>query len=235
MTTETGALPVVAIDGPGGVGKSTVARRVASRLGVPYLETGAMYRALGLEILNRGVDPGDEAMVASVAESLDLEVARDASGAVGILLHGEALGDRIRDERVAQVTSRVAAYPEVRRRMVEIQRRVGQELGGVIEGRDIGTKVFPGTPLKFFLDADPGVRAERRLRDIERQEGGGTTLGAVRAEMEARDRRDRERQDSPLRRDSTYHLIDTTALTADEVVERVLATIRETLAAPQPE
>jgi len=218
--------PVVAIDGPGGVGKSTVARRLARRLRLPYLDTGAMYRALGLEVLSRGVDASSESEVAAIADSLNLEVATNEEGDVEVLLDGEALGDRIRDERVGQVTSQVAAYPRVRRRMVEIQQRVGRASGGVIEGRDIGTRVFPDTPLKFFLDADSGVRAERRLHELQQRQGGEASLDAVLAEMAARDRRDIERTESPLRADSSYRVIDTTDLTVDEVVETILVAIR---------
>jgi cytidylate kinase len=218
---------VVAIDGPGGVGKSTVARRLARRLHLPYLETGAMYRALGLEVLNRGIDAGSETEVAAIAESLNLEVVLDERGDVEILLDGEVLGERIRDERVGQVTSQVAQYPQVRRLMVEMQQRVGRATGGVIEGRDIGTRVFPDTPLKFFLNADSDVRAERRLLELQQRQVGEASLGAVRDEMAARDRRDAERAESPLRADSSYHVVDTTNLSIDEVVETILGLIRQ--------
>jgi cytidylate kinase len=222
--------PVVAIDGPGGGGKSTVARRLARHLRLPYLETGAMYRALGLEVLTRGVDPGDEPAVVSIAESLDIEVAANEAGEVEILLEGEPLGERIRDEKVGQVTSRVAAYPRVRRRMVEIQQRVGRASGGVIEGRDIGTRVFPETPLKFFLDADSGIRAERRLGELRQRSDAGISLAAVQEEMAARDRRDAERDESPMRADSSYRVVDTTDLSIDQVLETILATIKDRLA-----
>lgn len=217
---------VVAIDGPGGVGKSTVARRLAERLSIPYLETGAMYRALGYKVVSSGIDPAHEAAVASLAETLDLRMKRADDGSLEVLLDGEPLGDRIRDERVAQVTSRVATYPQVRRRMVELQQRVGRQTGGVIEGRDIGTRVFPETPLKFFLEADPEVRAERRYRELTDRPGSEASLDAVRGEMERRDRRDAGRADSPMRKDSSYVTIDTTDLTPDEVVERMLSTVR---------
>ena len=222
---------IVAIDGPGGVGKSTVARRLAERLGVPYLETGAMYRALGLKVLRRGVDPEDEAAVLEVAASLDLDVEILPAGEVSIRLDGAPVGDRIRDEDVARSTSKVAAYSDVRRRMVELQRRVGGQQGGVVEGRDIGTKVFPSTPFKFFLEADPEVRALRRLGEhVGRGEVGGD-LGALGAELAERDRRDAERSDSPLRKDASYTVLDTSELTVEEVVERIYKKIREGQAA----
>jgi len=216
---------IVAIDGPGGVGKSTVARRLAERLSLPFLETGAMYRALGYKVVSRGVDPAREREVAALAETLDLRMERGEDGSLEILLDGEVLGDRARSEQVAQVTSQVAAYPQVRRRMVELQQRVGRETGGVIEGRDIGTKVFPQTPLKFFLEADPEERARRRYRELAGRPGADADLGAVRAEMESRDRRDAGRADSPMHKDSSYTVIDTTELTADEVVEHLLAAV----------
>jgi cytidylate kinase len=230
MSTSGTNRPVVAIDGPGGVGKSTVARRLANHLKLPYLETGAMYRALGLEVLTRGVDPGDEPAVVAIAESLDIEVAANEAGEVEILLDGEPLGERIRAEKVGQVTSQVAAYPRVRRRMVEIQQRVGRVSGGVIEGRDIGTRVFPETPLKFFLDADSDIRAERRLRELQQRAEVGASLETVREEMAARDRRDAERDESPMRADESYCVIDTSELSIDQVIETILATIEDRLA-----
>jgi len=217
---------VVAIDGPGGVGKSTVAQRLADRLELPYLETGAMYRALGHEVISKGIDPASETDVAALAEVLDLQIVRATDGSVEVVLHGESLGDSIRGEAVAQVTSQVAAYPQVRRRMVELQQRVGRESGGVIEGRDIGTKVFPGTPFKFFLEADAEVRAERRHREVSTRPGMAVSLESVRDEMARRDRRDAGRTDSPLRKDSSYVVIDTTELSVDEVVEQMLKAVR---------
>lgn len=218
---------IVAIDGPGGVGKSTVARRLAERLSLPFLETGAMYRALGLKVVLSDVDPACEEDVAALAKRLDLRMEQAADGSLAVLLDGEPLGDRVRNERVAQVTSQVAAYPRVRRRMVELQQRVGRESGGVIEGRDIGTKVFPETPLKFFLEADPEERARRRYRELVGRGATAADLAAVREEMEERDRRDAGRADSPMRWDESYTVIDTTELTAEEVVERMYAAVIE--------
>ena len=212
---------VVAIDGPGGVGKSTAARALAERLGVPYLETGAMYRALGLKTLEIGVDPADEGAVVGIAASLDLDLTVLEDGRTSILLDGEPLGERIRDEAVARTTSVVAALPGVRRRMVDLQRRFGEEVGGVVEGRDIGTRVFPDTPFKFFLEADAEVRAGRRHGEHASRGSSAAGLETLRRELEKRDRRDAERADSPLRKDESYRVIDTTRLTAEEVVERM--------------
>lgn len=219
---------IVAIDGPAGVGKSTAARLLARRLGVPYLDTGAMYRALALQVLEEGVDPGDRERVEQVAAAADLTL-EPAAGEDGerleVLLDGRPLGDRIREPRVGEVTSLIASYPGVRRRLVELQRREGLRRGGVVEGRDIGTRVFPETPFKFFLDARPEVRHQRRFQELRRA-GRKITSGEVAREMADRDHRDAHRSDSPLIRDSSYVTVDTSDIPVEEVVERMLAAIR---------
>ncbi len=217
---------IVAIDGPSGVGKSTVARLLAERLDLPYLETGAMYRALGLKVLESGVDPEDEEAVVELARSLDIELETRPGGRTEVRLEGRLPGDRLRDEAVALVTSQIAAYSGVRRRMVELQQRFGRRRGGVVEGRDIGTHVFPETPWKFFLEADAGVRASRRLGEHRDRGSAAHDLEALRLEIEARDRRDTEREDSPLRKDSSHESIDTGELTADQVADRIVARVR---------
>ncbi len=217
---------IVAIDGPSGVGKTTVARRVAELLGLPYLETGAMYRTLGLKVLEAGVDPGDRAAVEALADELALDLEPGDDGRVRIRLEGRPVGERIRSPEVSDATSRVSVYPRVRRRMVELQRECGRRRGAVLEGRDIGTKVFPDTRHKFFLDAPPEVRVERRLRQL--REGGRAEVS--RAELEAevveRDRRDRGRRESPLTADASYTSIDTSLASAEEVAERIVAAVR---------
>jgi len=220
----SGAALIVAIDGPSGVGKTTVARGVAARLGVPYLETGAMYRALGWMVRRRGVDPGNRARVESLARGLDLDF-EVAGGRVVILLDGTPVGDEIRTPEVSEATSRVAVYPGVRRRMVELQRRWAARCGGVLEGRDIGTQVFPDTPHKFYLDAPAPVRIERRLRQLESSGHGRLTRDELSAEVTARDRRDSERETSPLSHDASYTVIDTSRHSADEVIERIVAAV----------
>lgn len=216
---------VVAIDGPSGVGKSTVARLVAEHLGIPYLETGAMYRALGLEILARKLDPVDREAVEELAEALKLEVHRRDDGSFQILLNGERLGRRIYTLEVSEITSRTSAYPGVRRRMRELQRLCTENQGGVLEGRDIGTRVVPETPFKFFLTASPEVRAERRWLQL-RDAGDSIELEAVERDVRARDHRDSNRTDSPLHWDETYRVIDTGELSAHQVVEEILLSVR---------
>lgn len=213
---------IVAIDGPSGVGKSTVARLLAERLGVPVLDTGAMYRAVALEVLRRGVDPGDREAVVRVAAAAPVETVARPAG-IEVRLAGEDVEPYIRTPEVSEVTSRISAYPEVRHRLVELQRQAASTLGAVVEGRDIGTVVFPDAPYKFFLEARPEVRAGRRHRDLAG--AAGPTVGEVRQDLERRDARDRARQASPLSFDASYELIDTSDLSPGEVVERMLEVI----------
>jgi cytidylate kinase len=223
MTVET---LIVAIDGPSGVGKSTVARKVAQRLGVPYLSTGAMYRALALEVLASGTDPKDRAAVEELVRTVDLTLVVDGS-TLRVLVDGEDPGPRAYSLGVSQVTSRISAYSGVRELMVELQRRGAALQGAVLEGRDIGTRVFPETPNKFFLEASPDVRATRRWRQLPDAAREKVDRADVLREVLARDQRDSNRTESPLTRDSSYILIETDNRSAEEVadliVERVLA------------
>ncbi len=209
-------MKVVAIDGPGGVGKSTVSRRVAEALGLPYLNTGAYYRAATVAVLRSGLDPDDGPAVAA-------EVGRRAFSfeAGRMFLDGEDVTEATRTPEVTAAVSAVAAHPEVREHMVAAQQGWMAAHGGqgVVEGRDIGTVVLPDAPLKVFLDARPEVRAARRAAD---REARGVDAGAVQADLARRDRIDSTRDASPLVAADDAVEIDTSDLGIDEVVERVL-------------
>ncbi len=220
---------IVAIDGPSGVGKSTVAKALAQLLEVPFLDTGAMYRSVALAVMEGRIDPANREAVERLASGLDLQLApRPGSDglALEVLLDGETVEERIRTPEVGALTSIISVYPAVRQRLVELQREAGRTFGAVVEGRDIGTRVFPQTPHKFFLDADPRVRAERRQRQLA-EHGTERELDEVLGKMVERDRRDSQREHSPLTHDASYQLIDTTRLTTDEVIERLRRAVAE--------
>lgn len=214
-TPRSPALRVIAIDGPAGAGKSTIGRALAERLGLEYLDTGAMYRAVTLAALERGVDPTDVDAVVEVVDAVTIDVTAD-----GVLLDGRDVSTEIRSGAVTTAVSAVAANSDVRRRLVARQRAwVAERGGGVLEGRDIGTVVLPDAMLKVFVTASPRVRAERRVA----QAGGD--VDEIEASIRERDRRDSERSDSPLTHDADYVMLDTTDLSAAEVVDRILELI----------
>jgi len=218
---------VIAIDGPSGAGKSTVARMVARRLDLPYLDTGAMYRAVGLRVERAGIPLPlpDPAAVARIASAASIDLSTSPEGTM-VWLDGEDVSRQIREPRISLYASAVSAIPEVRRLLVARQREIARERGGVLEGRDIGTKVFPDTPFKFFLTAAEEVRARRRFEELCLR-GAGETYGKVLEEMRRRDRDDSSRADSPLSLDATYVLVESDGLSAGEVVDRILRKVRE--------
>lgn len=220
---------IVAIDGPSGAGKSSAARALAERLGVPYIDTGAMYRAVGLAARDRGIGlPIEDAeAVAALARNARIELLPQPGGN-RVLLDGRDVSEDIRQPEVSLYASAVSAIPAVRRSLVAEQQRLGRERGGVMEGRDIGTRVFPETPFKFFLTADPAVRADRRARELEAR-GTPQPYEAVRRDMEKRDRDDGSRADSPLTLDGRYVLIDSTDRPLEAVVEEIERRVREAI------
>ena len=225
MNETSAALPmIVAVDGPSGVGKSTVARRVAALLGLPYLSTGVMYRALALKVLESGTDPEDRGAVEDVVNGTDLELVPEGT-ILRVLLDGVDPGDRAYTLEVSQITSRISAYAGVRRRMVELQRGGALLQGAVLEGRDTGTRVFPETRHKFFLEAAPEVRAERRWLQLPVRAQKTVDRADVLREVLDRDLRDSTRKESPLTHDSSYTLIETDDRTADEVVDLIVSTV----------
>jgi cytidylate kinase len=224
----TGPL-IVAIDGPSGAGKSSAARALAARLGVPYIDTGAMYRAVGLAARDRGIvlPIRDTESVAAIAQSSRIELVPTADGN-RVLLDGRDVSAAIREPEISLYASAVSAIPAVRRALVAEQRRLGRERGGVMEGRDIGTRVFPDTPFKFFLTADAVVRAQRRARELA-DRGTPQPYEDVLRDMEKRDRDDGSRADSPLTLDDRYILIDSTGRPLQAVVEEIEGRVREAI------
>ena len=203
---------LIAIDGPAGAGKSTVGKAVARRLGLEYLDTGAMYRAVAFAALRRGIPVTDDVAVAELARALELAVSED-----GVAVDGVDATVDIRSREVTEAVSAVAANTPVREELRARQRQWADARGGgVIEGRDIGTVVFPDATLKLFVTASPRVRAERRVAEL------GGDVDDVAASIAERDRRDMSRADGPLRAADGAAVVDTTGLTIDEVVERII-------------
>lgn len=215
---------IVAIDGPAGVGKSTTSRLVAEALAIPHIDTGAMYRAVALKAMRRNIPLDDAERLKTMAQDTRIEL--EGSGATfRILLDGEDVSQAIRTPEMSMAASNVSAVPAVRRVLVRLQQELGRKAGGVLEGRDIGTKVFPETPHKFFLTARPDERARRRWRDLQAR-GIEQAVADVLSEMELRDRQDSTRPDSPLGWDDTYMVIDTTSLNIEQVVGAIVDAVR---------
>src|ERR1700687_4997584 len=213
---------IVAIDGPVGSGKSTVARRVAELLGYTHLDSGAMYRGVAWKALRDGVPLDSPEQLAALAESVRIDlVPRD--GKLRVILDGEDITDLIRTPEVSHAASVVAAVPHP---MVAERRRAGAQGGIVMEGRDIGSVVFPHADLKIFLEASPEVRAERRQRELQ-EKGEELELAKVLADVRERDRRDREREMSPLVRAADAVVVDNTAMDAEETARVIVLCARE--------
>ena len=208
---------IVAIDGPAGAGKSTVGRAVARRLGLEYLDTGAMYRAVTFAALRRGLDPADENDIAELSESVVMSLDPTPDG-TAVHVDGVDATIEIRGREVTSAVSAVAANSRVRAELVRRQRRwVDERHGGVVEGRDIGSVVFPDATLKLFVTASPRVRAERRVAEI------GGDVAEVEASIIERDRKDSTRSDSPLTEAAGSVVVDTSGLSIEQVVDEVLA------------
>ncbi|HXQ76799.1 MAG TPA: (d)CMP kinase [Gemmatimonadaceae bacterium] len=210
---------VIAIDGPAGAGKSTIASRIARKLGYVNIESGAMYRALALKAIEGDVGFEDEAGLVELAEKshIDLEPTIDGNR---VLLDAQNVSGRIRERDVTEAASKVSVHPKVREWMVARQREMGTRGGIVMEGRDIGTKVFPNADVKIFLDADPSVRGDRRFRQ-QGNDSDPKKAEALVAELRERDHRDRTRATSPLVAAADAIVIDSTKLSIDDVLSRV--------------
>jgi cytidylate kinase len=207
----------IAIDGPAGAGKSTIASRLARKLGYVNLESGAMYRALALKAIDRDASFDDEAALVKLAQNSRIQL-EPTIGGNRTLLDGRDVSARIRERDVSEAASRVSVHPKVREWMVARQREMGAGSGVVMEGRDIGTQVFPDADLKIFLDADPVVREQRRMIQ---QKIKGDVAASVAAELRERDRRDRTRAASPLVAAADAVVINSTSLSEDEVLAQV--------------
>ncbi len=215
--------PVVTIDGPAGAGKSTVSRRIAERLGFTYLDTGALYRTVALAAVeDPEVGIADTDRLGRLARDLDI---RFGDGGTRVLLGGRDVTAEIRSPEISQAASKVSAVPAVREGLLDLQRRLGADGGVVVEGRDVGSVVFPDAEVKFYLTADVACRAQRRVDQL-RESGVEVDFEATRREIEERDARDAGRAVAPLRRPEGAIEVDSGPLTAEQVIESMVAVVR---------
>lgn len=224
--TDSSSIPVVAIDGPSGSGKGTVSQLLAARLRWHYLDSGALYRVVGLAARRAGVDLSDFEAVARLARGLQVEFRARDEEAPAVLLQGEDVSDSLRTEESGDAASRVAAIPAVRQALLHKQHELRQIPGLVADGRDMGTTVFPDAIVKVFLTATPEVRAERRYKQLK-EKGFDVNLPQLLDEIRSRDARDAVRAVSPLKPAADAHLLDTSDLSISEVVDRIESLLRQ--------
>lgn len=221
------SIPVITIDGPSGAGKGAVSSRVARSLGWNVLDSGAVYRSVALAALRQDAGVGDVAALVDLCHSLPLAF-RPGEDGIAVLLDGEPVGDALRTEEVSSRASEVAALPEVRQALLALQRSFRSAPGLVADGRDMGTVVFPDAPCKIFLQASVAERAQRRYKQLK-EKGENVTFSRLFQDLEARDRRDRERAVSPTVPAREAEVIDSTAMSLEQVVGEVLRLVRERL------
>lgn len=214
---------IIAIDGPSGSGKSTLGRLLAHALKLLYIDTGSMYRAVALAVIESSVDPGDHEAVTKLANEIEIDLEGDPDS-LCVLLDGRDVTESIRTESVTEMSSIVSVIPGVRRAMVERQRAMGRR-GAVLNGRDIGTVVFPDADVKFFLTAVPEERAERRYKEDQMTSSSAATLAETLSDMIERDRRDSTRADSPLKVADDAIVIDSTGKSIEEVFEEMMKNV----------
>lgn len=211
----------IAIDGPAGAGKSTIAKAVARELGYVYIDTGAMYRAVGLFCLDEAIALTDEVRVSEAVRDIDITIAYDEEGAQQVFLNGANVSTRIRTQQVGDAASTVSQYPAVREKMVKLQQSLAEHTSVVMDGRDIASKVLPHADTKIYLTASVEERARRRANEL-REKGELCDIAEVEAEIRARDDRDMHRQHSPLIQVPEAVLVDSSTLTIDETIDRIL-------------
>lgn len=213
----------IAIDGPAGAGKSTIAKKIAKQLGFIYVDTGAMYRAMALHILRKGISPEDEAAISRACEDADITI-RYENGEQVVLLNGENVNGLIRTEEVGNMASASSVNGDVRKKLVFLQQKLAETADVIMDGRDIGTCVLPNADVKVYLTADSGVRAKRRYDELT-QKGTDCDLHKIEQDIIERDERDMNREISPLRQAEDAVLLDSSDLTIDEVVEKIIAMV----------
>lgn len=214
----------IAIDGPAGAGKSTIAKRIAKQLGFIYVDTGAMYRAMALHILRKGISPEDGEAISRSCGDADITI-RYENGEQVVLLNGENVNGLIRTEEVGNMASASSVNGEVRKKLVSLQQRLAKTADVIMDGRDIGTCVLPRADVKVYLTADAGVRAKRRYDELV-QKGASCDLDKIEQDIIDRDNRDMNRENSPLRQAEDAVLLDSSDMTIDEVVENIIGMVK---------
>lgn len=215
---------IIAIDGPAGAGKSTVAKKIAQKMGFLYIDTGAMYRAVTLKVLEKGIDINNISSVTHTASNCSISLANNPSGNIQVILDGQDVSAQIREPRITKFVSEVARIKEVRQIMLELQRKFGQKANCVLDGRDIGTVVFPNADKKFYLDARLSERVNRRHKELN-ESGKDITWQDVHEDLNKRDTIDSTREVAPLKKAEDAVYIDTTDMSIQEVVDTVLSYI----------